>query len=122
MELKSKMVSVILSTFNNESTIKRCVESVKKQTYKNIEIIVVDEWSKDKTVDISKSYEVKVFLHGKERANNRNFGIGKAKGDYYLIIDSDMQLQPGIIEECVKMCSKKDFDAVVIPEKSVGIG
>lgn len=122
MKSNKLLVSIIISTFNNKETIKKCFESIKKQTYKNIELIIVDEWSSDGTQEIAKSYGVKLFLHGKERANNRNFGISKAKGNYFLIIDSDMELESKVIEECIDVCLKKGFDAIVIPEKSVGEG
>ncbi len=119
---KNPLVSVIISTFNNEKTIGVCLKSIKNQSYTEIEIIIVDEWSKDKTVKIAKSFGAKVYFYGKERANNRNFGIKKAKGEYFFILDSDMELEKNIIEECVNICLSRKAEGVVIPEKSVGEG
>ncbi len=114
MSLNNSLVSIVISTFNNGSTINACLKSIKSQTYKNIEVIIVDEWSKDNTCDVAKTYSAKIFLHGKERANNRNYGIEKAKGNYYFIIDSDMKLGKNVVKESVDACSKKRFDAVVV--------
>ncbi|AEF97132.1 glycosyltransferase family 2 protein [Methanotorris igneus] len=56
------LVSVIIPTYNSEKTIGICLESIKNQTYKNIEIIVVDKFSNDNTVEIAKKYTDKVFV------------------------------------------------------------
>lgn len=122
MTMQKKLVSIVISTHNNQKTIGGCLDSIKRQTYPKIEVIVVDEWSSDKTAKIAKDYNAKVYLHGKERANNRNFGMEKAKGEYYCIIDSDMELTPKVIEKCTEFCKIKNFDAIVIPERSVGEG
>ncbi len=120
--MKNPLVSVIISTFNNEKTLEKCLESIHKQTYTPVEIIIVDEWSKDKTQEIAKKNGAKVYLHGKERANNRNYGIGKSQGDYYFFLDSDMELEKDVIQQCVALCENKQADAIVITEKSIGIG
>jgi len=55
--MKNKpLVSVVIPTYNSEKTLKKCLESIKRQTYKNIEIIVVDKFSKDRTV-----YSIYIF-------------------------------------------------------------
>lgn len=118
----SPLVSIIISTFNNVRTIKNCLESTRNQSYKNIELIIVDEWSSDGTEDLIQSYTKKIFKHGKERVNNRNFGVDKAQGRYLLIIDSDMKLSQKVIEECVQLCENNQIDAIMIPEKSEGQG
>lgn len=120
--MKQLLVSIIISTFNNEKTIGTCLHSIRNQSYRNIEVLIVDEWSKDKTREIAKKYRAKVYLHGKERANNRNYGIEKAKGKYYFILDSDMELAPSIVEQCIALCSDKKVGGVVVPEISVGKG
>lgn len=121
--MKNKpLVSIILSTFNNEGTIGKCLQTINSQTYKNIETIVVDEWSKDKTAEIAQKYGARVFFHGKERSHNRNLGLQKAKGKYYCILDSDMELPKALIAEAVTICEENQSDAVIFPEKSVGKG
>lgn len=121
MRANLPLVSIIISTYNNKSTIGLCIKSLKNQTYKNNEIIVVDEWSHDGTDEIAKKEGAQVFYHGKERSNNRNFGLKKAKGDYLFFLDSDMEISQTVIKECLDLIAK-GFDAIVIPEESVGNG
>lgn len=117
--MSKPLVSIIIPTFNSERTIKLCLESIRRQTYPNIETIIVDEFSKDQTAGIAKKYATIYSVKG-ERSVARNFGIEKAHGDYVLVIDSDMELSPSVVEECVSQA--KDYDAIIIPEVSVGEG
>lgn len=117
------LVSVIITTRNNEKTLKKLLNSIKKQSYKKIEIIIVDNYSFDKTVEIAQSFTDKVFQKGPERSAQRNFGAKKAKGEYLLILDSDMILTKSVISECVKKIqSNNQIGAIVISEKSFGKG
>lgn len=114
-------VSVIITTRNEERNIKRCLQSIKQQTYNDIEIIVVDNKSTDKTKEISKKFTKNVYDKGPERSAQRNFGAEKAKGDYLLFIDADMELLPKVIEECVsKIMKSKKIGGIFIPEIPVG--
>ena len=62
------MVSVVIPTYNSERTLEKCLKSIVDQTYKNIEIIVVDKFSEDKTVEIAKSYGARIIQdYGRER-------------------------------------------------------
>ncbi|MCL4418683.1 glycosyltransferase [Patescibacteria group bacterium] len=119
--MKKNLVTIVISTYNNRSTIDKCLKSILAQTYDNIETIVIDEWSADGTSEIAKSYNAKVFFYGKERANNRNFGIKKSQGQYILVLDSDMKLKKNVVKECIEL-SRKGFEAIVVPEKSIGEG
>ena len=96
-------VSVIVTTKNEADRLPACLESIKKQTYLNIELIVVDNNSRDKTKDIAKSFGARVFDKGPERSAQRNFGVSHAKGDYLLFLDADMELTPKVVEECVEV-------------------
>jgi len=115
------LVSIIIPTYNSEGTIEVCLRSIKKQTYTNIEIIVVDNYSDDRTVEIAKVYGARVLFKGPERSAQRNFGAKHAHGKYLLFIDSDMELTPKVVEECVR-CILKGYDAIIIPEITVGKG
>jgi glycosyltransferase involved in cell wall biosynthesis len=117
----SFLVSIIISTFNNEATVGTCLASLSKQTYSNFEIIVVDEYSKDKTVDIARQYGAKVYQKSGERSNCRNFGILNARGNYILVLDSDMELEPEVLEECVTLV-QSGARAIAIKEISKGEG
>ena len=84
---------------------------------------MVDNNSTDKTNEIAKKYTDKVFNNGPERSAQRNYGAKEAKGKYFLFIDSDMELTPKVVGDCVKKIqSDEKIKALVIPEKSVGIG
>ena len=118
-----KLVSVIITTKNAEIFIGDCLVSIKKQTYNAIEIIVVDNNSVDRTKEIAKQYTKLVFNKGPERSAQRNFGAQKARGEYVLFIDVDMQLSKDVITSCVSIIQKDlSSKAVTIPEESFGEG
>jgi glycosyltransferase involved in cell wall biosynthesis len=96
------------------------LESIRNQSYRNIEIIVVDKNSRDKTVEIAKNYNAKVFQLNAERAEAKNFGLGKAIGKYVCFIDSDMELTKNVIKECVNLIENNGkIGGIIIPERSV---
>lgn len=117
---RGQIVSVIITTKNEESTVARLIKSIKKQTYKFKEIILVDNKSEDKTVEIAKKFTDKVYNFGPERSAQRNFGAKKAQGEYLLFLDADMELTPNVLKRCVEICNKdKKIGGVVIPEVSI---
>ncbi|GAH24528.1 unnamed protein product [marine sediment metagenome] len=116
-----KLVSVIIPTYNSQETIELCLNSIKRQTHSQIEIIVVDNHSRDETVEIAKRYG-RVYLKGPERCVQRNFGAREAKGKYLLFIDSDMELSPRVIDKCIKKMEKHKLGGIIIPEISIGKG
>lgn len=116
-------VSIIITSKNSESTLDALLRSIKNQTYKNIEIIFVDNNSIDKTKAIAKKYTSKVFNYGPERSAQRNFGATKAKGQYLFILDTDMILGKKVVAECISAIdADKKIGAIIVPEKSFGIG
>jgi len=112
------LVSVNVRTFNSEKTLEKTLQSVKNQTYKNIEIIVSDGFSKDKSVQIAKSHGARVHSVAK-LGDARYQDYKKSKGKYLLSLDSDQVLDSKVIEKCVNLCEKERFDAVTIAEKSI---
>lgn len=119
--MNQPLVSIIIPTKNSAAVIENCLASVVNQTYKKIEIIVIDNFSTDKTPEIAKKYTNNFYQKGPERSAQRNFGVEKAKGQFILIIDSDMVLTRSVIKRCVKK-AKKGFGAIIIPEESFGEG
>jgi glycosyltransferase involved in cell wall biosynthesis len=121
MRKESILISAIITTKNEELVIERLIKSILKQSYKNIEIILVDNSSIDKTFKIARDIGVKVYNFGPERSAQRNYGVRKSKGKYFIILDADMELQKNVIKECVNLV-KKDvlLGGIVIPEKSIG--
>lgn len=120
--MQKPLVSVIIPTYNSEKTIRQCLQSIKNQTYKNLEIIVVDRHSKDKTVQIAEQFNVKLLYVTQERSYAKNFAAKSANGDFLLFIDSDMTLASKVIEECVNKCIETKSDAAIIPLKSISKG
>jgi len=118
---ETPLVSIIIPTYNSEKTLSICLESIKRQTYKNIEIIVVDNYSIDKTLEIARNYGAKIVRTHGERARAKNIGLRHARGKYVLFVDSDMELTPTVVEECVKLAeSSPEIAGIIIPERSVG--
>lgn len=94
--MTGKKISVIIPAYNVEAYIRRCLDSLVNQTYENIEIIVVNDGSTDRTEEIVREYEerepekVKLFSQeNKGQAEARNFGLTKASGEYIGFVDSD---------------------------------
>jgi glycosyltransferase involved in cell wall biosynthesis len=119
--LNKNSVSIIIPTYNSEKTLSICLKSVKSQTYKNIEAIVVDNFSKDRTIEIAKRANAKVCLVRAERGRAKNLGMKKAMGDFICFIDSDMELTPNVIKECSDLAKLNEkIGGIIIPEESVG--
>jgi glycosyltransferase involved in cell wall biosynthesis len=116
------IVSVVVTTKNEEKNIENCLKSIKNQTFKNIEIIVVDNFSGDKTAELAQNYEAKVYFKGNERSAQRNYGAKVARSKYLIYLDADMILSPTVIEECVTKSELECVDALYIPERIVGEG
>ncbi len=115
-------VSVIITTKQEEKNIKNCIKSVKRQYYpaENIGIIVVDNNSTDKTVEIAREYTDLVYVAGPNRAAQLNYGAKKAIGKYLLYLDADMILTENVIRECVDTSEKGHYVALYIPERIMG--
>jgi len=118
LSARQPLVSVIIPTFNSERFLEKCLSSLKRQTYERLEIIVVDNYSSDKTRQIAKKYGAKIYLKGTERSAQVNFGAEKSSGEYIYRVDSDFVLQPDVILEAVESCEKCDYDAIIIHNTS----
>jgi len=130
-------VSVVITTKNEEKNIQNCLDSILKQTFsrEEMEIIVADNNSTDRTKEVARQctnnifddglapLNLEVFNWGPERSAQRNFGVGKAMGEYILYLDADMILSPGVINECVEKIREDDtLVALYIPEIIMGEG
>ena len=98
------MLSVIIPVYNTEAYLKRCLDSVLGQTYKNIEVICVNDGSTDNSLQILKDYEKKdkrVLVIDKENGgvvSARKAGIKAASGEYCTYVDSDDWIEPNMYE------------------------
>lgn len=119
--MTSASVSIIIPAYNEEKVIGRLLRSISKQSYKNIETIVIDDASSDDTAEISRKFTRKVYIRKHaERSVQRNFGASKAEGNYFLFLDADMELTKNVVRECVFEIRKNNkIGGVVIPEESI---
>ncbi|MBU1727409.1 MAG: glycosyltransferase family 2 protein [Candidatus Omnitrophica bacterium] len=111
------LVSVIVPTYNSARTLDECLGALKRQEYKNIEIIVTDSFSKDKTKEIAKRYGAKI-LDAETLALARKMGVELSKGKYILFLDSDQIIEPDTISRSVEACEAGGFDGVTHFERS----
>lgn len=114
----NELVSIIIPTKNSASAIDKCLKSIKDQTYSNIEVILVDNYSDDDTVNIAKKYGAKIFHIGPERSPQVNRGIKMASGKYIYRVDSDFILDPNIVSECIDQCENNGYDAIAVHNTS----
>lgn len=119
--MDNPLVSVAINTLNEEKNIENCLKSLFAQSYKNFEIIIVDNFSQDKTKELALKYTPNVFEKGPERSVQKNFGIlEKARGEYVMHIDADMILSPNLIERCVAFMGAENCAALHIKEVVLG--
>lgn len=118
---KKDLVSVIITSKNEDDVIRKILRSIVEQSYKNIEVILVDNNSTDNTIKVAKGFKkVKIYQGGPERSAQRNYGAKLSNGEYLLFLDADMKLSPNVVKECVVVVkSKTKIGSVVIPEQSV---
>lgn len=112
------MVSIIIPTLNEEKVLGKCLQSIKSYA-SAAEIIVVDNFSTDKTSVIARKYTELVFSHGPERSAQRNFGAKKATGTHLLFLDADMRLTNNVLSEALRLVQKGKF-IIALPELAVG--
>jgi len=100
------MISIIIPTLNEEKHLPLLLNSVKKQSFTDYEIIVADAGSKDKTVEIAKGYGCKI-IQGGLPAKGRNEGARIAKGDILFFLDADAFLLDNFLEKSVNEFNKR---------------
>lgn len=116
-------VSIIIPVYNASKYIVRCLESLRKQTYRNLELLFVDDSSTDDSMDKIKAFaeetkelEVKILRHERNRgvAAARNTALDAATGDYMYSLDADDYIDADTIEQMVKEAERTDAEVVGI--------
>jgi glycosyltransferase involved in cell wall biosynthesis len=115
--MKQPLVTISIPTYNSEPFLALCLESIKTQTYPNIEINIVDGKSKDRTIEITKEYGVENILINKVALlGARHEGLKIANGELILLLDSDQILAPDAIERAVKFIEAENKDMLILEE------
>jgi glycosyltransferase involved in cell wall biosynthesis len=129
--MNQPLVSIIVPTYFSAVWLEKCFSSIKKQTYTNIELIVVDNNSTDNVKEIATKYQGRFFTAGPDQSKGRvfgapfqrNYGFKQSNGEYVYYVDADMELPEGLIEECMSIVTNdKKYKALIIAEESFGIG
>ena len=101
------LVSILVPFYNVEQYIDRCIQSLIDQTYENIEILLIDDCSPDKSLEIAQNYahndpRIKILRYEKNRGlgGARNYGLEIATGKYVLFVDSDDFIELKILLKC----------------------
>ena len=103
------LVSVIVPVYNSTAYLKRCVDAILSQTYSDLEVLLIDDGSKDDSLKICREYEKndpRVRAFHKENGGSssaRNVGIKEAKGEYICFCDSDDYYEKDIVENLMKV-------------------
>jgi glycosyltransferase involved in cell wall biosynthesis len=116
---KDPLVSIIVPVYNSESYLVRCIESILNQSYTNIEVILVNDGSKDKSGDVCNYYEsldhraVALHIENSGVSNARNVGLNKAVGQYIGFCDADDFFEPTMIEELLEQLIHTKSDIAI---------
>ncbi len=128
MNKKNPLVSIVIPTKRPDIFLENCLKSLRRQSYKNIEIVIVTGKSTNDMSSIVQKYKSKVFKfdpklpEGKfDATHRRNYGVKKSKGEYVYYVDADYELTKDVIKECVS-CFLKGYDAVITPLDTFGKG
>lgn len=111
-------ISVIIPTYNVENVVGVCIESVRNQTYQDLEIIIVDDGSTDGTLDVIKKYADYnsniIIIRQKNLGPSaaRNVGIHAANGEYIFFVDGDDWLEPDCLEKLLNRYHQENADVV----------
>ncbi len=119
------MVSIIIPVYNREQYIEECIRSIQAQTYKNYEIILIDDGSTDNTLSLCRSLAatepaIRIFESGHGGVSAaRNLGLDAAKGDFVFFVDSDDIIHPQLLEVLVN--GLKETDAAIAGTQCVSV-
>ena len=119
-------VSILSPCYNVEKYISQCLDSIIQQTYKNLQIILVDDGSTDNTLAILNQYaslDSRIEVHHQENkgvATARNELLSKVKGDYVLFVDSDDWIELDMVEFLIAKVTEENAEvAVCAPRQSL---
>lgn len=118
MDIIKSLVSIIVPVYNTQDYLKRCVDSLQKQTYPNLEIILIDDGSTDNSLDICRKFaetdaRIKVISHPNRGIGTvRNEGLACVQGEYVAFVDSDDWVEPDMYESLLGVMMSERADMV----------
>lgn len=118
MDIIKSLVSIIVPVYNTQDYLKRCVDSLQKQTYPNLEIILMDDGSTDNSLDICRKFaeadaRIKVISHPNRGVGAvRNAGLACVRGEYVAFVDSDDWVEPDMYESLLGVMVSERADMV----------
>lgn len=122
---KEPLISVIVPVYNVGKYLQRCLNSIIDQTYKNVEVILIDDGSTDGSEKICNEYaerdkRIKVFSQSNRGVSvARNVGLKKAKGEYIAFVDSDDCIDVSYLRELYSLMKNKSGDVSIVGQKVV---
>lgn len=116
--MNNPLVSILLPVYNTSAYLPQCLDSVLSQTYENLQVVLVDDGSKDNSLEICQQYAAKdsrIEVYHQENqgvATARNVLLSKIKGDYFFFVDSDDWIELDMIEFLLTRAEKERADIV----------
>lgn len=127
-QTEKDLVSVVIPVYNGERELGRCIESILMQSYTNLQVLVIDDGSEDKSLSVARSYEEKdnrmSVLHQKNQgvSSARNLGIEKAEGKYLVFVDGDDFISSDMVERLLLNMNKEEkIDVSICNYKRAGL-
>ena len=103
------LVSIVISSYNYGRFLAEAIESALGQTHPSLEVVVVDDGSRDDSVAVAGRYPVKLVVQPNQGvATARNRGAGEAHGNYLVFLDADDRLEPDYVERCLEVLLKSE--------------
>lgn len=130
-QLKTSVVSIIVPVYKTKEYLDQCVQSIRRQSYTKLEIILVDDGSPDECPTLCDEYaaqDKRIWVIHKENgglSSAREVGIQSASGNYIMIVDSDDWIEPDTVERCIEVAQHNNADCVMFgyireyPSKSI---
>ncbi len=124
---QTKLISVIVPVHNSQDTLERCVQSIVGQTYKNIEIILIENGSTDNSLELCKRWAEKdarivVDVSEKGVSKARNLGLSIMKGEYFAFVDADDYIADETYEKLIEKAEEENADMTFCMTNSVYMG
>lgn len=111
-----KLISVIVPIYNNEKYIEKCIDSILGQTYKNLELLLIDDGSTDNSLEKCRAYtdkRIKIFTGNNYGVSHaRNVGLSNSSGEYITFVDSDDYCKSEMLQTLINIIQKNDLSII----------